>query len=136
MRNYCLTETEFQFCKMKSIPEMGSGEGCTTMGICFIPLKYTLKMVKTVNFTYTLHACMLSCFSRVQPFVTLWTVARQAPLSMGLSRQEYWSGLPCSPPGDLSNPMIEPISPASPSLQVDSLPMSHRGSPYVYIITI
>ena len=50
MRNYCLTETEFQFCKMKRIPEMGSGEGCTTMGICFIPLKYTCKMVKTVNF--------------------------------------------------------------------------------------
>ena len=43
-RNYCLIETEFQFCKMKSIPEMGSGNGCTTVGIYFIPLKYTLKI--------------------------------------------------------------------------------------------
>ena len=75
-------------------------------------------MVKMVNFMYTLHACMLSCFSRVQLCATLWTVDCQAPLSMGFSRQEYWSGLPCSPPGDLSNPMIEPISPASPSLRI------------------
>ena len=43
---------------------------------------------------------MLSRFSRVRLFVTLWTVAHQAPLSMGFSRQEYWSGLPCPPPGD------------------------------------
>ena len=42
-------------------------------------------------------------------FVTLWTIARQAPLSMGFSRQEYWSGLPCRPPGDLPNPGIEPV---------------------------
>ena len=42
-----------------------------------------------------LHACMLSRYSRVQLFVTLWTVAHQAPMSMGFSRQEYWSGLPC-----------------------------------------
>ena len=53
---------------------------------------------------------MLSCFSRVQLFVTLWTVARQAPLSMGFSRQEYWSGLPCPPPGDLPDPETEPTS--------------------------
>ena len=43
-------------------------------------------------------ACMLSCLSRVQLFATLWTVALQAPLSMGFSRQEYWRGLPCPPP--------------------------------------
>ena len=51
---------------------------------------------------------VLSCFSRVQCFETLWTVAHQAPLSMGFSRQEYWSGLPCPPPGDLLNRGIEP----------------------------
>ena len=45
------------------------------------------------------------CFSPVRLFVTLWTVARQAPLSMGFSRQEHWSGLPCPPPRDLSQPM-------------------------------
>ena len=44
-------------------------------------------------------------------FVTLWTVARQAPLSMGFSRQEYWSGLPFPTPGDLPDPGIEPVSP-------------------------
>ena len=42
--------------------------------------------------------------------MTLWTIALQAPLSMGFSRQEYWSGLPCSPPGDLSDPGTEPTS--------------------------
>ena len=50
--------------------------------------------------------------SRVRLFVTLWTVACQAPLSMGFSRQEYCSGLPFPPPGDLSNSEIEPTSPA------------------------
>ena len=51
-------------------------------------------------------------------FVIPWTVARQAPLSMGFPRQEYWSGLPCTPPGGFPNPGIKPESPA---LQVDSL---------------
>ena len=53
---------------------------------------------------------MLSRFSRVRLLVTPWTIARQAPVSMGFSRQEYWSGLPCSPPGDLPNPGIQPQS--------------------------
>ena len=61
-------------------------------------------------------ACMLSCFSRVQLFATPWTVARQAPLSMRFSRQEYWSELPCSSPGDLSDPEIKPTSLMSPAL--------------------
>ena len=47
---------------------------------------------------------------------SIWTVAHQAPLSMGFSRQEYWSGLPFPPPGDLPDPEIEPTSPASPAL--------------------
>ena len=50
--------------------------------------------------------------SRVQLFATPWTVSRQAPLSMGFSRQDYWNGLPCPLPGDLPNPEIEPASPA------------------------
>ena len=62
---------------------------------------------------------MLSHFSHVRLFVTLWTVARQAPLSMGFSRQEYWNGLACPSPGDLPNPGSEPMAPA---LQMDSLP--------------
>ena len=59
-------------------------------------------------------------------FATPWTVAHQAPLSMGFPRQEYWSGLPFPFPGDLPNPGIEP---ESPTWQVDSLPLSHLGSP-------
>ena len=51
---------------------------------------------------------MLSCFSRVHLFATLWTVACQPPLSMGFSRQQYWSGLPFSPPGDLPNQGLNP----------------------------
>ena len=50
---------------------------------------------------------MLSRVSYVRLFESLWTTARQAPLSMGLPRQEYWSGLPCPPPGDLPDPGIE-----------------------------
>ena len=59
---------------------------------------------------------LLSC---VQLFATPWTVAYLAPLSMGFSRQEYWSGLPFPSPGDLPNPGIEP---GSPALQTDALP--------------
>ena len=55
-----------------------------------------------------------SHFSRVRLFVNLWTVARQAPLSMGLSRQEYLCGLPFPPPGNLPDPGIEPASLMSP----------------------
>ena len=58
--------------------------------------------------------------------MTLWTVAHQAPLSMGFSRQEYWSGVPFSPPGDLSDPGIEL---RSPTLQADSLPSEPSGNP-------
>ena len=60
--------------------------------------------------------CMLSCFSHVQLLVTPWTIARQAPLSMGFSRQEYWSGLPCPPPGYLPDPGIKPEFLISPAL--------------------
>ena len=63
-----------------------------------------------------MRACTLSRFSRVWLFVTPWTVARQAPLSMGFSRQEYWSEWPCPPPRDLPDPGIEPRSPVSPAL--------------------
>ena len=64
---------------------------------------------------------MLSRLSHVWP---LCTVAHQAPLSLGFSRQEYWSGLPSPPPGDLSHPGIKPQSPASSAPQADSLPLS------------
>ena len=59
---------------------------------------------------------MLSHFSRVRLFATLWTVAYQAPLSIGFSRQEYWSGLPYPAPGDLPDPGTELASLMSPAL--------------------
>ena len=59
---------------------------------------------------------MPSRFSHIGLFATPWTVAHQAPLSMGFSRQEYWSGLPCPPPGDLPDPGMEPESLMSPVL--------------------
>ena len=68
--------------------------------------------------------------SHVCLFVTLWTVTCQAPLSMGLSWQEHWSGLPFPPPGDLPSPGIKSTPPA---LQADSFLLSHRGSPDIYV---
>ena len=69
---------------------------------------------------------LLSCQVVSSSFVTPWTVACQAPLSMEFPRQEYWSGLPFSSPGDIPHPAIELVSAA---LQTDSLPLSHQGSP-------
>ena len=60
--------------------------------------------------SYQAHVRVLNHFSHVLLFATLWTVARQAPLSMGFSRQNYWSGFLCHPPGDLPDPGIEPMS--------------------------
>ena len=62
--------------------------------------------------------------SHVQPFATPWTIANQAPLSMGFSTQEYWSALPFPSPGDLPNPRMEP---GSPVLQADALPSESPG---------
>ena len=73
-----------------------------------------------------MHAQLLS---HVRLFATLWTVAHQAALSMGFSRHEYSSGLPCPHPGDLLNLETEPMSPAAPALQVDILLLRHWGSP-------
>ena len=64
--------------------------------------------------------------SRVQLFGTPWTVAHQVLLSMEFSKQEYWSELPCPPPGDLPNPGLKPESPA---LQANSLPSEPPGKP-------
>ena len=76
-----------------------------TLYLCFLlSLLYSLQL-----------SCVLSRFSCVQLFATLWTVACQAPLFMGFSRQD-WSGLLCPPPGDLPNPGIKPASLISAAL--------------------
>ena len=70
------------------------------------------------EFLYWLCAQSLHC---VWLFATLWTVAHRAPLSMGIFKQEYWSGLAFHSPGALSDPGIKPVYPVTPALQVDSL---------------
>jgi len=67
----------------------------------------------------------LSCFSCVWLFETLWIVARQTPLPMGFSRQDYWSALPRLPPESL----LDPVSSASPASQANSLPAEPPGKP-------
>ena len=70
-------------------------------------------------FALVTQSCLTLCDPR--------TIAHQAPLSMEFSRQEYWRWLPLPPPGDLPNPGMEPTSPVSPALQVDSLPAEPLG---------
>ena len=71
--------------------------------------------------------------SQLYPTLCPWTVACQAPLSMGFSRQEYWNGLPFPSPGDLPDPGVKP---GSPVLQADSLLSEPPGKPYIYILYI
>ena len=80
-----------------------------------------------------MRVCVCVC-SAVSDSVIPWTVALQAPLSMGFSREDYWSGLPFPLPGDLPDPGIEHMSPVDPALQVDSLSLSHLGSPYEVLL--
>ena len=65
--------------------------------------------------------------------MTPWIAVSLAPLSMGLSRQEYWCGLPFLTPAELPDPGIEPMAPATPALQADSLPLSHQGNHFSVI---
>ena len=85
-----------------------TSEFCAWLSLLFCSRKFT-HFINTLRLLYIL-SCMLSRFSGVQLFVTPWTVAHQAPLSMGFSRQEYWSGLPFPSPGDLPNPGIKLVS--------------------------
>ena len=80
-------------------------------------LAYTLPYAVINTVCFCEHTtCVLSCFSHIQLFGNPWTVAQQAPLSMGFSRQEYWSGLLCRPIGDLPHPGIKPVSLMSPAV--------------------
>ena len=90
------------------------------------PLEEAIAHIHQTNSTCV---CILSCSRHVQLFATIWTITRQAPLSMGFSRQEYWSGLSCSPPRDLPYSGIKPMSPVPPAFQVDSLPTEPPGKP-------
>ena len=83
---------------------------------CVTIMKNSMEISPKIKNRITMCACVLNCFSHVQLFATLCTVACQAPLSMGFSRQEYWSGLSCPPPGDRPNPGMEPVSLMFPAL--------------------
>ena len=96
------------------------------VSIKFQNAKLEFAMLATIYTAFTLY-CVLCLVAQSCPtLATLWTVARQASLSMGFSRQEYWSGLSCPPPWDLPNPGIEPKAPAS---QADSLLSELPGKP-------
>ena len=90
--------------------------------ICSNPPCSSLSTEKSLTALWS--ACMLSHYSRVQLFASLWTVARQAPLSVEFSRPEHWSGLPFPSPGDPPNSGVEPTSSAMPA---DSLPLVLPG---------
>ena len=79
-----------------------------------------------------LYMCMLNHF-RCGQLCELMECSLLGSLCMEFSRQEDWSGLPCPPPEDIPKPGIEPMSPAPPALQVDSLPLRHQGSPAVCV---
>ena len=95
-----------------------------SLGPTSLPYSFALHILFTVcisnccirNYLVIVHACVLSCFSHVLFFATQWAIDPQALLSLGFSRQEYWSGLPCSPSGDLPDSGIEPTSLMSPAL--------------------
>ena len=115
MRNKCAALIQASFCVCVCV--------CVCVYVC----------VHTPIYVY-IYVCMhAQSHSHVQLFVTPCTVAHQPPLSMGLSWQEYWSGLPFPSPGDLPDPGIEPTPPAVPALQVDSLPLSHVGRPCMHV---
>ena len=101
--NICLMSEGMVSCSSRS--EMA--------GFLFAPVTWSSN-ISPLSFSMAVR--VLSHFSCVRLFVTPWTVARQAPLSMGFSRQEYWSGLPFPPPGDLPDQGIEPASLKLPAL--------------------
>ena len=121
-QNYCWT-----------LPHGFQIEGCDSEGWSLTSLVLDFSRTLEVYLLCKNHltrakqcVCVLCCFSRALLFETPWTVAHQAPLSMGFSRQEYWSGLPCPFPVDLPNPGIKIVSPA---LQADSLLLEPPGKP-------
>ena len=88
----------------------------------------------TISVTFSLCVCVLSCFSHVWLFVTLWTIALQTPLSMGFSWQEYWSGLSCPPPEDFPDPRAETMFLMSPALAGGSFTAEPPVKPHFLIV--
>ena len=107
---------EFSSCSVHTFPEWFWTSHFIPFGLSFFLMNdednlttYNVMCEKSVD-VFIWRASVLSRFSHVQLFATLWSVARQVPLSMGFSRQEYWSGLLFPPPGNLPHPGIKPVS--------------------------
>ena len=92
---------------------------------------YSLVVFTEWQFFFFFSFLRICCAQSRLTLCDLWTVACQAPLSLGFSRQEYWSGLPHPPPGDFPDPGIEPVSSASPRLQTGSLPTKPLRKPFL-----
>ena len=93
----------------------------------------TVAVSATCSLSVFSFCSVLSCFSRVQCFEMYGPVVGQTPLSMVFSMQEYWSGLSFPSPGDLPKSGIEPTSPMSSPLQVDSLLPGHERNPFQFL---
>ena len=120
------------------------GLGCPARSSCLLHNQVNWSQtLKTKACDPSKGCCPFLRFSIVLPTMSAFVLSRFSCLTLcdpvdcsspgscvhGFSRQEHWSGLPCSPPGDLPDPGIEPVSPVTPALQADSLLMSHQGSP-------
>ena len=101
---------------------------CKTRLLVFLCLHPSLSQPLSSSFP-----SVLSCFSPVWLFVTMWTVAHQALLSIGFFRQEYWSGLPFPSPGDLSSPGIKHLSLTSPALAGGFFPTSTTWEAHTWL---
>ena len=112
-------------CWLNKLLLVGWMDGTSTCDTNRIQNKFEFTLVYSSVFLFAVVA-IIQLLSRVPLFETPWTVGHMAPLSMGFSRQEYWSGLPCPPPGDFPNQGIEPRFPA---LRADSLPSEPPGKP-------
>ena len=119
---------------VKYKPHMPWDPARPLLNLCPRQIHVAPKEVNTRVFTLALFVIIFSCMRVCPTLCDIMDCSLPVPLSIGFTRQDYWSGLPFPPPpGDLPDPGIEPSSPAAPALQADSLPVSHRESPYILL---
>ena len=126
---HLLTSSIYLFCTDSFLYVTPDGsEGWTQAGILLAILwgsgPLVSRQMPCPQASRVLTCVLLSCLSHIRVVATAWTVAHQAPLSMRFSSQDYWTGLPCPPPGDLPHPGIEPMSLISPALSSSLFPTS------------